>query len=270
MKVCIDGHVHIYDCFDLDDFFTAALQNFRAASGFVQDSQQELFFLLLAESKGCNWFRRFAEAGNGDQIGLNNWQISGTSEEFVLKVCRAGTDPGCMYLVAGRQVVTREKIEVLSLFSAADTRDGNTLADTIKNISEKSALAVLPWGAGKWLGSRGKVLHQLLAGGKKGFFWGDNGGRPGCWPTPDLLRSARKNGIGILSGSDPLPLAAEKNRVGSFGSIIDCDLSADSPGESLKNSLQEDFSGIIPFGGNMTTSSFLQSQLQLRLHKKHS
>jgi len=268
VNVYIDGHVHIYDFFDLDDFFDTALQNFKAIS--KQDDQQSRFFLLLSESKGCNWFRRLSNQENGEITALGNWQVNSTPEKFVLQMSRTGEDGGCIYLIAGRQIVTREKLEVLSLFSAADISEGMPLVDTIQQISEKNGLAVLPWGAGKWLGSRGKVLRRLRAEEKKGFLWGDNGGRPSWWPTPDLLRSAGKNGIGILSGSDPLPLSAELNRVASFGSIIHCELADDTPGESLKATLQKDVADIIPFGRKANNCSFLQNQLQLYMNKKRS
>ncbi len=266
MEILLDGHVHIYDCFDLDGFFDAALRNFRAVSG--QHDQQAIFFLLLAEASGCNWFSRFCAAEDDKPVNLRRWQVVATSEESVLQLKRGEEGEGIINLVAGRQIVTLEKLEVLSLFSTAVISDGKPLVDTIQIISEKGGLAVIPWGAGKWFGTRGKVLRQLLIGEDRGFLLGDNGGRPTWWPTPKLLQFARKDGIGILSGSDPLPLPSEAQRVGSFGSVIHCDLTDESPVIYLKNTLRKELPNISPFGKFLATFNFLKNQLQLRLDKK--
>jgi len=77
-----------------------------------------------------------------------------------------------------------------------------------------------PWGVGKWLGQRGKLLSQLIAEFENNFFLGDNGGRPSLWSWIPQFSSSQYN---KFNGSDPLPIDGELDRVASYGVALDLD-----------------------------------------------
>ena len=172
-----------------------------------------------------------------------------------------------IYLVAGRQVVTEEKLEVLALFATRRINKGMSLPATVEAIRQADALPVLPWGAGKWLGKRGETLRDYLsAHEKKRLFLGDNGGRPRFWSTPDLFDFAAKKGILVLPGSDPLPLPGEAARVGSFGFVLTGNSSVgDAPTLYLKKALLSAKTTPLPFGRLQQNGKFILNQLRLRL-----
>ncbi|MCX5871552.1 MAG: hypothetical protein NTY00_13200 [Deltaproteobacteria bacterium] len=196
------------------------------------------------------------------------WTITLTGDALSLTACRNDYSGEEIYLVAGRQIVTAEKIEVLSLFCNTSINDGPSLNETVNSIRQRDGIAVIPWGVGKWLGKRGKILQDFLAGyEEKGVFLGDNGGRPCFWPTPSLFHLAREKGISVLSGTDPLPLPHEATRVGSFGFFLDHHpLDMTSPATSLRDLLITGQETLYPFGRLQDIKSFFTNQLQLRFN----
>ena len=73
---------------------------------------------------------------------------------------RPGTLP--VLVIAGRQIVSAERIEVLALGTRTQIPDGQPLAATIDAVRADGALAVLPWGFGKWWGARGRMVDAYL------------------------------------------------------------------------------------------------------------
>jgi hypothetical protein len=82
------------------------------------------------------------------------------------------------------------------------------------------------------------VLRKFLASYPHGnVFLGDNGGRPTLLRFPDFHRDIIGGPLKILRGSDPLPLPAEADRVGSFGFTLREHMDLLRPAESLKRIL---------------------------------
>lgn len=270
--IFVDAHVHIYDCFDLDLFFDSAMANFQTAAkqcGIRNRPFSSL--LLLTEGTSYNWFQHMVtkiKTGQNVNNSLKRWTITLTGDALSLTACRNDFSGEKIYLVAGRQIVTAEKIEVLALFCNTSINDGLSLNETVNTIRQRDGIAVIPWGVGKWLGKRGKILQDFLAGyGEKGIFLGDNGGRPWFWPTPALFQLARGKGISVLPGTDPLPLPQEATRVGSFGFFIDYHpLVMTSPATSLRDLLITGQEILYPFGRLQDIKSFFTNQLQLRFN----
>lgn len=52
--------------------------------------------------------------------------------------------------MAGRQIVTAEKLEVLALGTDLDIDDGRPIREVLSLVTENGGLPVIPWGAGKW------------------------------------------------------------------------------------------------------------------------
>ncbi|MEA3467360.1 MAG: hypothetical protein U9R57_03940 [Thermodesulfobacteriota bacterium] len=270
--IFVDSHVHIYDCFDVDLLLDAALNNFqKAAKQYNSTGYPSTYVLLLTEGKNEHWFKRSlatlesTNQGNGNIS--KNWRVVKKEASDSLMVFRNDSLETAIYLVAGRQVVTKERIEVLALYTQQVIRDGRSLAETVDIIMKANAIVVLPWGVGKWFGARGKIIQSLLsAQSRVKVYLGDNGGRPGLWPRPTLFRLVEKKGVAVLPGTDALPLKSETCRAGSFGFYLDDSLSQEEdPIKHLKNVLLSQSTPMSPFGHLQKNSLFLFNQLRLRL-----
>ncbi len=270
--IFVDAHVHIYDCLDLDILLDSALKNFQlAAQCHGVRSQPLSSMLLLTEGRSCTWFQQMvAQLATGRNIdtAAPKWTLSMNEETLSLTASRHHSSGEQICLVAGRQIVTAEKIEVLALFCNTCIHDGLSLKETVETIRQAHAIAVLPWGAGKWLGKRGAILQDFIAGyGGKGLFLGDNGGRPWFLPTPALFHLAEGKGISILPGTDPLPVPHEATRVGSFGFYLDHpSLTTNSPAIQVRDLLLAGEKAIFPFGQLQGFKSFMTNQIQLRFY----
>lgn len=268
--IIVDAHVHIYDCFDVDYLLDSALANFRAAAA-RNGAHTGLCscFLLLAESRSCSWFERVTDAAGDGQSARGksaNWSFSLSAEKGSLAAARKTSPNDIMHIVAGRQVVTSEKIEVLGLFDNRFVGDGLPLSETVSAIRSNDGLAVLPWGVGKWFGRRGKIIKNYIGQHRNSdLFLGDNGGRPVFWPTPLLFDVARQRDILVLPGSDPLPVPREAGRTGSYGFYIHQDMqSSATPARDLKNIIRSRDKEIHPFGRLQKSLTFLMNQVQMR------
>jgi hypothetical protein len=174
-----------------------------------------------------------------------------------------------LYLIAGRQIVTSEGLEVLALATESLFDDGKSLVESLRNIREQDAIPVIPWAFGKWLGRRGKILSDILqAESGKELFLGDNGGRPVFWQHPEHFRQARSSGVCILPGSDPLPFKAEMTRVGSFGFIIKARTSTKYPAADIKKYVRNNPSDIHAYGRLEKPMRFLTNQIRLRMARR--
>lgn len=270
--IFVDAHVHIYDCFDLDVFFDSAMANFQTAakhSGIRNSPFSSL--LLLTEGTSYNWFQHVVtkiKTGQNSNSFPKRWTITLTGDALSLTACRNDSSGEEICLAAGRQIVTAEKIEVLALFCNTNINDGLSLNETVNSIRQRDGVAVIPWGVGKWLGKRGRILQDFLAGcGGKGVFLGDNGGRPWFWPTPALFQLAGEKGISVLPGTDPLPLPHEAMRVGSFGFFLDHPpFDSTSPATSMRDLLMTGQENLYPFGRLQDIKGFFTNQWQLRFN----
>lgn len=282
MPIFIDGHVHIHPDFNLNRFFAAALENFSRAAG-KQDASDDntRYVLALTEGGDCDVFSNLyqqAQAVSFEEASV----IQPASDSFVFHktaeanslIVRKGNQ--AIILVAGRQLVSKENIELLSLFSAIKIKDKTlSLAKLAQTVADNDGLAVVPWGVGKWFGARGKVVSSLLFSNPVfPLFCGDNGNRPLLWPEPALLRQARELGVPLLSGSDPLPLASHVNRPASCGTFIrHGDVSLEYPAASLRKllvSAKTDKLELKPFGCRTASLPFVSDQLRINLRKRFS
>ena len=150
-----------------------------------------------------------------------------------------------IYIVAGRQIVTAEGLELLALGTDQLFEDGLPASSALTAVRASGALPVFPWAVGKWLGKRGKILSDLLSrelrsnesatdGSSADLYLGDNSGRPIFWHNPSHFKQARALDMHVLPGTDPLPFADEAKRVGSFGFVVHGSLSDEHPVDDLK------------------------------------
>lgn len=213
----VDAHVHLHDCFSLANSFSAAAGHFREAIRQGGLSDISVGCLLLAENQGEALFRRLQHHPQPPVGG--GWSLRPTNEGMSLLACHDGQPR--FALVAGHQVRTAERLEVLSLGISEPLPDGLSLESSIERTDLERGLAIIPWGFGKWWFGRGARLDRLVRDpDAPPFFLGDNGGRPQHLPESPLLRRAARRGIWNLPGSDPLPLPGEVARPGGYGFVV--------------------------------------------------
>jgi hypothetical protein len=261
--VLVDGHVHLYECFDLGGVFDAAAQNFAAAARTLGCDAGYDAVLCLVESRRER-FLAGVRSGVKGRIWRGRhgyWELEPSAEPEALVVRRGAAR---LHLFAGRQLVTRERLEVLALGTTAPLRDDEPIDRTLNAVREVGAAAVLPWGVGKWLGARGAVVARLLEDPRFGHvFLGDNANRLELAPEPKQLAAARRTGRRVLPGTDPLPLRGEEARVGSYGFAIDVPLDPLRPAAALL-ALLASGARFTPFGRCSPLTRFVGRQLALK------
>ena len=263
-RVLVDAHVHIHRCFDTAALLGRAADNFRCAVLPSGAKPQVTGVLLLAEASGMDRFQDLKRKEG--EPSLNGWEVRSTADEEALIVTR-GHDR--LVVVAGFQVTTAERLEVLALATRSRIADGMPWLETIRRVSETGAITVLAWGFGKWWFHRGALVHDALESGRlNGMFLGDNGGRARLGRRPALFALAERTGVNILAGSDPLPFGHEIDRVGSYGSIVKGKLDMQTPARSLKRLLVDAGAAPKTFGRLQALPGFLGCQARLRLPRK--
>jgi ubiquinone/menaquinone biosynthesis C-methylase UbiE len=263
--ILVDAHVHVHACTDVALMLDSAAGSFAAAAAAV-DARHWNGVLMLTEMRRDDWFSTLASTQR-----YGDWEVQlPVQEPFALRV-RSGARE--LLIVAGRQIVTSEGIELLTLGTREVIPDGLDLELSLRKAAHSDALPVLPWAAGKWLGRRRRDIAAALLGPAASLLPvalpGDNGGRPWFWPRPGEYSAARRLGRALVSGSDPLPLPGDERRVGSFGFWLDGALSDDAPGRALRERLRSAAPrDLTPFGPLQGPLRFLRNQLGLRLRKR--
>lgn len=257
-KILVDGHVHGHSCFDTREFLDRAAANLDAAAG---EGEAAARCLMLTESAGDHFFEELLKEVGG--AGQKGWSVRPTAEEESVFVSRERG--ATLTLVAGTQIVTRERLEVLALGSRADFGSGLSLFEALSAASAAGATPVIPWGFGKWWSARGRLVEALLRrSDAPRFFLGDNGGRPRIAPTPRLFHLAAERGVAVLPGSDPLPFPNQVGKVGGYGFVLRGDFAPDRPAASVKRILAGLTRSPESFGRRESVPGFLRAQLGMQ------
>ena len=263
----IDGHVHYYPNFDRDRFFDGAFANFRHAAGAPGTGSEYAGWLLFAESAGMHYFRAFRDAA--EQAAGHSWTFHETDEAESL-VAQRDADAKLL-LIAGRQIITSEGLEVLALCCDAEVDDGQPLAAVVGAASRLDAIVVLPWAFGKWWFQRGELIDRFVKSAEPArIFLGDNGGRVRLGPRPHPFRVAESCGIGILPGSDPFPLSYDAKRIGAYGFAIEGTIEGSRPAAGLKRLLRNGVGRPSPYGNPIGILGFCLNQLLIRFNPQRT
>ena len=271
MRPCalLDAHVHIYDRYPLANFLDSASRNFREAAEKLGVYGDIAGILMLTETSRDHCFsglQRLADGIVTGEFNPDDWCFEHTEEPCSLVAKR--DDREDLYIIAGRQIVTSERLEVLAIGADREYPEGLPLNDAIELVHESGALPVVPWGFGKWTGSRGKIVRQILLDEPGAdLFLGDNGGRMRYWAEPVQFKIARENGIRILPGSDPLPFASEYWRPGSYGFMLNVPVNSMIPAAEIKKYLLDRDVAITPYGRREGVLRFMKNQLSMQLIK---
>jgi hypothetical protein len=228
--IALDSHVHLYPGADWGMALSAGLDNLADAAG-TAGHPSAILCLLLTETTRDDAFDALA----GARFVPVGWKVRTVpGDSAALRINRSADDAELL-LMAGRQIVTEERVEVLALATAARFSDGRPIREMLMELRSRAIPAVLPWGLGKWAGTRGATIAALLADASdEGLMLGDNAGRPLGWATPPLFRRATAKGIPVLPGSDPLPLPGTESGIGRFGGLIEGGLDQAQPAEDLR------------------------------------
>lgn len=212
MRSAFDTHVHLHPFYDLARAFAAARDVLSAAAG-----PGGAAGLCLTEAVGCDAFGALRDG----RWAVPGWTAVSSTDGLTLRLDPAAGG-NSLWILAGRQIVTRERVEVLGLGLHATVPERLDAAETVERVRAAGALAVLPWAPGKWFGRRGRIVAALMDRfGPDAVALADTTLRPLGWPTPLLIRRAVRAGFRVFAGSDPLPFAGEEARIGSLATVVD-------------------------------------------------
>lgn len=184
---------------------------------------EPMFTLFLAERFDCHFFRDVQSGLCPIPDGYELVSVPSAGNVMVIRYKSAQE----LTIVSGRQIVTKDRLEVLALGIDREIPDGVPTGEVLSEIRGGGGIPVLNWAPGKWFFKRGKVVKDLIASSRpQDFLIGDTTLRPWLWPEPQLMQQARKKGFTVLAGSDPLPFSGEEKQVGTYGNAFELDLDA--------------------------------------------
>ena len=260
-RLFVDAHVHFYDCFSPCSFFNSAFYNLSSLSEKGNESSAQV--LLLTETARESGFLRLLEASKNPAKAVckvdENWYCYATGEpDSVILKTRSGK---VLYVIAGKQIVTREGLEVHALATNVSFEDGKPLQGLLDEIRSSGGVAAMPWGTGKWLGRRGGVMKSMCGRFSRiGILLSDSGIRPWIWPESKLYKSGPR----VIAGTDPLPIPAEAFRTGSFGFTVLAQWDQSRPAQSMRSVLVNRELEITRFGRSQGVWQFLSRQIAIR------
>jgi len=259
MLVC-DFHVHLHSCFSSERLFDDAYE--RSVHCLKNGGDDLCQVMLVIVDMGKT--RHFADIC-ASRFLSPGWHVD-DAESGCACLSKGNRK---MHIVQGWQGNTLERLEYIALGAVQPPIEGCSLAETITSIQQAGGIPVIPWGAGKWLGHRGKVLRSFLQAGTGLFCLGDNGGRPYGWGESVHFKIARERGIPILPGSDPLPFAGDQQRIGSYCGVLADSLAEADIMASLKSAIAQN-QPVGTVGSRISPYAFFHFQFKLRQAAKFS
>ncbi len=258
MRYHIDTHVHVYHCYEPEDFLSLAIRNSANAGTGAS------LVLCLTESSGFNFFHDLKTRAS-TQSSIAGWLVSDIRNQPAVLLQKSGQK---IIFIAGRQVITKQGLEVLALFNDEEYKDGQDIQSIINQINDNNGLAVLPWGVGKWLGKRGGIISDLLnSNSPEKLAIADISARPALWPRPDQFKLASTLGYSSLYGTDPLPLKSDQGSIASAGMAIELPSDEAQAISELKLALLK-LTDVETYGNRVSNFRFVKDQLMLRLYKR--
>lgn len=232
--IIADIHAHIYPCYNLGRLLDSAVKNVQGLPA-SSDTDERVIALCLTERHDCSFFRDVKKRRVPLPVG---YTIVDQADETAIAI--KGRDNERVHIIAGRQIVTRERIEVLALAVDLDQPDGQPARQVINHVQNANGVPVLPWSPGKWFFKRGKLIKELLdTRSPDEVVLGDTTLRPTLWPEPRLMRYARTKGFKVIAGSDPLPFPDEEDGIGRYATVAEGPFDPQRPSASIRRILQD-------------------------------
>jgi len=262
--LAIDGHVHLYEAYDLKIAVEKGIENLT--NGMRSRSVSVIPIWLLVERSDANFFDRMYQSP--EHYHVNGIQFEPGQDRLTI-IVRKDNRP-ILYIFAGRQLVTKEGLEILSLISNYTVADRQkTMDEAIEGIKIAGGIPALNWAPGKWFFQRGKVIERLLQQRSvEEIFIGETTLRHNLWPEPKLIRFARRKGFPIIAGSDPLPFPGEEHGIGSFGFMIQGEFDDANPAHSLKEIMEKNRATIQTIGHRNDVFTFARRQFKIMNEKR--
>lgn len=274
----VDAHVHIHPCYEPDELLSNAHANLSRANhslGMAESPAESApgepaaLFLLMTECFADDYFGALQAAAQGREnpkkIILRHWVITSTGEEGCVLASRGSQQ---LFIVAGRQIACQEGLEVLVLGTTRRLPDGLPIRDVLTETASWEVPRVIPWGPGKWLFRRGRLLSELVREFRSPtLFLGDEGGRPVFWGYPQHFHRAASLGVRDLPGTDPLPFPHDVIKVGRMGFRVRIDLDRTRPAASLLGALQQQSTPLERFAILESPLRFVRNQIGMQLRK---
>jgi hypothetical protein len=264
----VDAHVHIHACYEPDELLGNAYANL---SGHAPGGNEALF-LLMTECAGDDYFGALYERAQGREdihgLSLKHWVMTPTGEEVSVVATSEADESRQLFIVSGAQIACREGLEVLVLGTRRRVPDGRPIREVLTETDSWGVPRVIPWGPGKWLFGRGRLLHQLVEEFRKPtLFLGDEGGRPIFWGYPQHFDSAARLGVRDLPGTDPLPFPHDVKKVGRMGFRVPIELDPARPAASLMGALRRESTALERFAVLESPLRFVRNQIGMQLRK---
>jgi hypothetical protein len=200
-----DTHVHLYRCYDIGTTLRRAYENLMGLAR-ILSLPNPVPVLCLTERHDHHVFGGLKTG----RLRLDPDRVTAVPGEPAGLILQAGDNAPSLILLAGRQIITREKIEVLGLAMASLVSDGLSLEETVARVREQGGIPVLSWAPGKWFFGRGRIVRTFVSRVAPGeILLGDTSLRPRGWREPRIMRVGRRRGLGVVAGSDPLPFVAD-------------------------------------------------------------
>ncbi|MDC0947861.1 hypothetical protein OAS86_00740 [Gammaproteobacteria bacterium] len=256
-RVLLDAHVHLYPEFDLTVALPMALDNLRLLE--VKLGEADVWALLIAATpREADWPIRAQAA-----VTTLGGTMTAVDGGWCIEALAGQSKP--LWLIAGRQYQSAEKIEVLSAFAGLDVAENLPLETLLATLDEAGAVVILPWGVGKWLGARGKLVQQTVLSPDRAqaLYIGDNGGRPWGWPLGRLFSGVGNHKVYNLPGSDPLYIGSQYNKIGTSGSLISLE-NQESQSTSLRTVLRQTAAPLKSETRRAGWIEFIAAQLAMR------
>lgn len=254
MDLLADTHIHLYPRHDLAALIDGAVHRLRRAA----KSPDAPCALFLTEGKG---FQAFSDLQNGLIELPDTYSVEPAPEPGALYITH-GNDR--TLLLAGRQIVAAERVEILALTLETEPEDGAPAADILATVDASGAIPVLAWSPGKWMFSRAEVVEQLTRHAGEILHLGDSSLRCKGWPLPKPMASAKRP---VLAGSDPLPFPGDESTAGSYGVRISLNFDENAPVTSIRRALRDDTTPIARIGQRNSPIQMARRMAQHRRHK---
>ncbi|HEX9974423.1 MAG TPA: hypothetical protein VGD14_20310 [bacterium] len=262
--LAIDGHVHLYPVYDLKNAVESGVRNLTGHSKKINSKATPVW--LLVERSDANFFNQIYQSPN--QYENDGVKFKKGNDDLTI-VVEKNKKP-ILYIFAGRQLVTKEGLEVLSLISNLNIPDRQkSIDEVIQAVTDSGGIPTLNWAPGKWFFGRGKVIaRQIQEKSNNEIFIGETTLRNTLWPEPKLVKQARKKGFPVIAGSDPLPFKSEEQGIGSFGFLIEGDFYPKKPAQSLRDLMSRNKKDIQIIGKRNDVFTFARRQYKIMMEKR--
>ena len=262
--LAIDGHVHLYEVYDLKKAIESGVRNLNDHSKKISSNVIPVW--LLVERSDASFFDQIYQSPQ--DFENNGLKFNKGNDELTIIVEQDG-EP-ILYIFAGRQMVTKEGLEVLSIISNLNIPDRQkSIDEVIQNVKDSGGIPTLNWAPGKWFFNRGKVIaRQIQEKSTNEIFIGETTLRNTLWPEPKLVKQARKKGFPIIAGSDPLPFKGEEQGIGSFGFLIEGKFDPKNPAQSLRDLMNSKGKDVQIIGKRNDIFTFARRQYKIMREKR--